>query len=63
MRNLMGTIKDTFEEVNEDEEVGSINSSLQSIPPDPNLECVTCGKVFKIGQIQNFKRHSETCPQ
>ena len=63
MRNLMGTIKDTFEEVNEDEEVGSINSSLQSIPPDPNLECVLCGKVFKIGQIQNFKRHSETCPQ
>ena len=63
MRTIMGTIKDTFEEVNEDEEVGSINSSLQSIPPDPNLECVLCGKVFKIGQIQNFKRHSETCPQ
>lgn len=61
MKNLSGAIKETFEEVNQDEQAQSISSGLQSIPPDPNLECVLCGKVFKIGQIQNFKRHSETC--
>ena len=46
---------------NQDEQARSISSGLQSIPPDPNLECVLCGKVFKIGQIQSFKRHSDTC--
>ncbi|CAI8005759.1 hypothetical protein GBAR_LOCUS4387 [Geodia barretti] len=60
MENLSTTIKATFEEINEEEPTPSIQSGLQSLPPDPNLQCVMCGKVFKIGQI-NFKRHSETC--
>ena len=63
MKNLSGAIKETFEKVNDDEDdrTESMDSGLQSIPPDPNLRCVVCGRVFKIGQIQNFKRHSETC--
>jgi hypothetical protein len=61
MENLSTTIKETFKEINEEEQTPSIQSGLQSLPPDPNLQCVMCGKVFKIGQIQNFKRHSETC--
>ena len=57
-------ILDTVAEVNENERVGDtrqIDSGLQSIPQDPNLQCVVCGKIFKIGQIQNFKRHVATC--
>jgi hypothetical protein len=65
MKDLGAAIQYTVAEVNENErlrDTGSIESGLQSIvPTDPNLQCVTCGKIFKIGQIQNFKRHSDTC--
>ena len=27
----------------------------------PDLECVICQKVFKIGQIQLYKRHVRSC--
>ena len=64
MHQLNENILDTVAEVNENERVGDtrqIDSGLQSIPQDPNLQCVVCGKIFKIGQIQNFKRHVATC--
>lgn len=64
MHKLSATIHETVVEVNENErveDIGSINSGLQSIPPDPNLECVVCQKVFKIGQIQLYKRHVRSC--
>ena len=64
MEGLSEAIVDTVAEVNENERVGDtgpIASGLQSLPQDPNLQCVVCGKVFKIGQIQNFKRHVKTC--
>ena len=64
MHHLSENILDTVAEVNENERVGDtrqIDSGLQSIPQDPNLQCVVCGKIFKIGQIQNFKRHVATC--
>lgn len=64
MKGLNEAILDTVAEVNENEcvrDTGPIVSGLQSLPTDPNLQCVVCGKVFKIGQIQNFKRHVKTC--
>jgi DNA-directed RNA polymerase subunit M/transcription elongation factor TFIIS len=30
-----------------------------SIPYDPNLVCSKCGKQYRIGQIQYFRRHLE----
>lgn len=64
MHQLDENILDTVAEVNENERIGDtrqIDSGLQLIPQDPNLQCVVCGKIFKIGQIQNFKRHVATC--
>lgn len=33
----------------------------ESAPYDPNLECPTCKKKFRIGQIQLFRQHAATC--
>ena len=34
-----------------------------SLPYDPNLVCPKCGKQYRIGEIQRFKRHlEERCP-
>ena len=33
----------------------------EGIPLDPNLECITCGKVFRMGEIQEYKKHVGTC--
>ena len=33
----------------------------EDAPFDPNLECPTCGRQFKIGQIQLFRQHAATC--
>ena len=30
-------------------------------PFDPNLVCLTCKKQFQIGEIQEYKKHCETC--
>ena len=64
MKHLSEDILDTVAEVNESDHVGDggkVVSGLQSLPPDPNLQCVACGKYFKIGQIQLYKRHVATC--
>ena len=64
MQRLNENIIETVAEVSENERIGDtreIDTSLQSLPRDPNLQCVVCGKVFKIGQIQNFKRHVASC--
>ena len=31
------------------------------VPLDPNLKCPTCGKAFKKGRIQKYKRHVQMC--
>ena len=31
------------------------------VPLDPNLKCPICGKVFKKGRIQKYKRHVQMC--
>ena len=30
-------------------------------PFDPNLVCPNCKKQFQIGEIQEYKKHYETC--
>ena len=30
-------------------------------PEDPNLTCVVCGRVFRLGEIQLFRSHVATC--
>ena len=38
--------------------------NILSLPYDPNLVCPKCGKRYRIGQIQRFKRHAEErCPK
>ena len=34
---------------------------VTGIPYDPNLTCVVCGKVFRIGEIQLYRNHTMTC--
>lgn len=33
----------------------------EDAPLDPNLECPTCGRGFRIGQIQLFRQHAASC--
>ena len=65
------TLMQTTEEVIQDyykmmkrpstNEVQEDNDS--SIPYDPNLVCPKCGKKYRNGEIQKFKRHiKELCP-
>ena len=64
MRNLRDDIQDTAAGVEESDRVGDtglLASGLPSLPQDPNLVCVVCNKVYKIGQIQHFKRHVKSC--
>ena len=35
--------------------------SIQYVPYDPNLVCPFCNKQFRIGEIQKYKHHVETC--
>ena len=35
--------------------------TMQHVPYDPNLVCVYCNKQFRIGEIQKYKHHVETC--
>jgi hypothetical protein len=36
-------------------------AQVEEAPDDPNLECPTCGRKFKIGQIQMFRQHAASC--
>lgn len=38
----------------------TIKTDIQK-PFDPNLVCPTCGKQFRIFEIQIFKRHANEC--
>ena len=40
---------------------GTIGSSSSVVPIDPNLTCPVCRETFRMGEIQKFKRHAETC--
>ena len=38
------------------------NDDDSSIPQDPNLICPKCGKIYRIGEIQQLNRHvNEFC--
>ena len=42
-------------------EMSSSCDSLDQPPFDPNLVCPSCGKRFREGEIQVFKRHAKAC--
>ena len=70
--NVKDTLMQTTEEIRQDyykmmrrpstKEVEEDDDS--SLPYDPNLVCHKCGKRYRIGEIQKFKRHiKELCPK
>ena len=46
------------EQVNRDP---SLDMTMAHKPMDPNLVCPICGKNFRIGEIQKFRKHFEEC--
>ena len=30
-------------------------------PEDQNLKCLKCGRVYKIGEIQYYRKHCKNC--
>ena len=49
------------QDVTNKQEVGG-SQEVTGVPYDPNLTCVTCGKVFRIGEIQLYRSHNANCP-
>ena len=44
-----------------DDHEGGEGREVTGVPYDPNLTCVLCGKVFRIGEIRLYRSHCETC--
>ena len=44
-----------------DDHEGGERREVTGVPYDPNLTCVSCGKVFRIGEIQLYRSHNATC--
>ena len=44
-----------------DDHEGGEGREVTGVPYDPNLTCVSCGKVFRIGEIQLYRSHNATC--
>ena len=36
-------------------------AELYAVPFDPNLTCPICNKMFRVGEIQMFRKHVDTC--
>ena len=53
-------VHDVAQDVTNQQEVGG-SQEVTGVPYDPNLTCVTCGKVFRIGEIQLYRSHNATC--
>ena len=32
-------------------------------PEDQNLKCLKCGRVYKIGEIQYYRKHCKNCQE
>ena len=41
-------------------ESDQVEGPNEDIPFDPNLVCPKCGKCFRVGEIQNFRKHVST---
>ena len=39
----------------------SLSFEGDTIPLDPNLVCSHCGKQFRLGEIQKFRKHAASC--
>ena len=44
-----------------DDHEGGEGQEVTGVPYDTNLTCVSCGKVFRIGEIKLFRSHNATC--
>ena len=53
---MHGMAHDVIEEM---EEGGG--HEVTGTPYDPNLTCVICQKMFRIGEIQRYRTHTENC--
>ena len=50
--------QEVHEQVNRDP---SLDMTMVHKPMDPNLVCPICGKNFRIGEIQKFRKHVDEC--
>ena len=62
MKDLQGDIRSAAANVEAiTKRGGGVSSEGDAIPLDPNLVCPLCDKMFRIGEIQKFRRHVDTC--
>ena len=40
---------------------GREGAEVTGIPYDPNLTCIVCQKVFRIGEILLYRNHTANC--
>lgn len=69
------SLEDNRLEMGLDREIGTVADDVRELvggdgggqegeekaPYDPNLECPTCGRKFRLGQIQHFRQHAAKC--
>ena len=56
--DIHAVAENVISQVNEE---GARQPTIQHIPYDPNLVCAYCNKQFRIGDIQKYEHHVETC--
>ena len=56
-RDIDTDIQNAASKMKESDQVEGPN---EDIPFDPNLVCPKCGKRFRVGEIQNFRKHVST---
>ncbi len=42
-------------------ELMSVTEEGDQVPFDPNLVCFKCGRQFRLGEIQKYKKHVSSC--
>ena len=52
---MHGMAHDVIEEMEEG------GHEVTGTPYDPNLTCIICRRIFRIGEIQLYRTHTETC--
>ncbi len=57
-QDIKNIAEEVSEEVNRDP---SFDQTMVHVPYDPNLVCPICGKKFRIGKIQRFRKHVDAC--
>ncbi len=57
-QDIKNIAEEVSDEVNRDP---SFDQTMVHVPYDPNLVCPICGKKFRIGKIQKFRKHVDAC--